>query len=112
MQLADSLRESLVDELETLIKAYGSNPDNEAIAEFVIEQLEIYADEAGEDDLIVQLEESGELDTPLLEALETEMSSNDEFEHTGEEVVSLLERLCGVEWVEIDDDDEEEEDYE
>ena len=38
----------------------------------------------------------------------------DEFEYTGEEIVSLLERLCEIEWVEgeADDSDEEEEEEE
>jgi hypothetical protein len=47
------------------------------------------------------------------------MSSNDEFEYTGEEIISLLERLCGVEWIDTGDDldfgdeaDDEEEDEE
>ena len=34
----------------------------------------------------------------LAETLEEEMGSNDEFEFTGEEIVSLIERMCGIEW--------------
>jgi hypothetical protein len=38
------------------------------------------------------------------------MSSNDEFEYTGEELVSLLERICGIEWESSTDDDDDDED--
>jgi len=107
MQLDVSFRETLVDELDDMLDAYGTKPDAEALAEFVIEQLELYADETGLDDIITSLEESGELDAPLQETLETEMASNDEFEYTGEEIVSLLERLCHIEWDNLDDDDDD-----
>ena len=40
------------------------------------------------------------------------MSSNDEFEYTGEEIISLLERLCEIEWVESEDDEEDDDDEE
>jgi metal-responsive CopG/Arc/MetJ family transcriptional regulator len=118
MQLADSFRESLVDELDDMLENYGDSPDTEAIAEFLIEQLELYADERGIEDILAVLEEAGELDSSLKETLESEMSSNDEFEYTGEEIVSLLERLCSIEWGapddddDLDDDDEEDDDEE
>lgn len=108
MQLPTSLRESLVEELDEYLEAFASEPDPEAVAAFVIELLEAWADEAGEDDLLTDLEESGALDEPLAERLESEVSSNDEFEFTGEELVSLLEKLCAIEWDEDDDDDEDE----
>lgn len=110
MLLDVSFRETLVDELDDMLDAYGTKPDAESIAEFLIEQLELYADEAGVDDIVTSLEESGELEAPLQETLESEMSSNDEFEYTGEEIVSLLERICQIEWDNVDDDDDEEED--
>ncbi|TVQ91305.1 MAG: hypothetical protein EA397_09590 [Deltaproteobacteria bacterium] len=106
MKLDDAFRETLVDELDDMLDAYGSQPDPEPIVEFLIEQLEIYADDYGIDDMITSLEESGELDAPLQETLEAEMSSNDEFEYTGEEIVSLLERVCHIVWDSIEDDEE------
>lgn len=106
MKMDSEFRESLVDELDDMLEAYGDTPDHEAIAEFLIEQLEVYADEHGIDDIITTLEAEGELDAPLQETLESEMSSNDELELTGEEVVSLLERLCHIEWDDVDDDDD------
>lgn len=110
MQLPYSIRESLVDEMDEYLESYGSTPDPEAVAAYIIELLEGHAEEEGVDDVVVELEESGSLDEPLQDVLEQEMSSNDEFEYTGEEVVSLLERTCDIEWTASDDDDDDDED--
>lgn len=112
MQLPYSIRESLVDEMDEYLESYGSTPDPEAVAAYVIELLEGHAEEEGVDDVVVELEESGSLDEPLQDVLEQEMSSNDEFEYTGEEVVSLLERTCAIEWEAGEDDDEDEDEDE
>lgn len=112
MQLPYSIREGLVDDMDEYLESYGSTPDPEAVAAYVIELLEGYAEEQGVDDIVVELEESGSLDEPLQDVLEQEMSSNDEFEYTGEEVVSLLERMCDIEWEESDEDEDEDEDEE
>ena len=78
MQLPNALRDQLVLELDAYLEAYGSEPDAEAVASYVVELLEAFADEEGLDDLLIELEESGELDEPLGEVLESEMGSNDE----------------------------------
>lgn len=117
VQLPYTLRESLVEELDEYIEGFGSDPEPEALVAYVIELLETFADEEGWDDLKTDLEESGALDESLADALEAEITSNDEFEYTGEEVVSLLESLCEIEWDEedededdLDDDEEDDED--
>lgn len=113
MQLPYSMRESLVDDVDEFLAAFASDPEPEQIANYVVEGLETFADEEGIEDIIATLQEEGELEASLQETLETEMTSNDEFEYTGEEVVSLLERLCGIEWegdVDAKDDDEDEDD--
>jgi hypothetical protein len=107
MLLDDAFRESLVDDLDEMLEAYADNPDQEAITQFVIEQLEVYADEHGIDDIVVQLEADGALEAPLQETLETELASNDELELTGEEIVSLLERVCNIEWDDLHGDDDD-----
>jgi hypothetical protein len=112
VQLPYSMRESLVDDIDEFLEAFASDPEPEQVATYMIETLETYAEEEGIDDLIPTLEEQGELDASLLETLETEMTSNDEFEYTGEEIVSLLERLCGIEWEEAEDEDGEEDEDE
>ena len=116
MQLPYSMRESLVDDVDEFLAAFASDPEPEQIANYVVEGLETFADEEGIEDIITTLQEEGALEATLAETLETEMTSNDEFEYTGEEVVSLLERLCGIEWEgdqdAKDDDDEDDEDDE
>jgi hypothetical protein len=106
----------MVDDLDEYLDAVSASPDTEAIANYVIELLETYAENEGIDDVLAALEEEAALDATLVETLEEEMSSNDEFEYTGEEIISLLERLCEIEWVESegdeDEDDEEEEEEE
>ena len=82
----------------------------ESLVAYVVELLEVFADEVGLDDLTTELEESGALEEPLADAFESEISSNEEFEFTGEEVVSLLERLCEIEFGDDDDDDDDDED--
>lgn len=99
------MREQLVDELDEYLEAVSASPDAEALVHYVVELLETHADDHGIEDVISQLEEAGELEATFSESLEEEMTSNDEFEYTGEEVVSLLERMCAIEW-----DEEEEED--
>ncbi len=95
-----------------MLEAYASEPDAEAVVSYLLEQFEIFADEDGLDDILSELEEAAALEAPLAEVLEAEMGSNDEFEFTGEEVVSLLERICEIEWEDEDDDDFEEDDDE
>ncbi|TNE84212.1 MAG: hypothetical protein EP330_30290 [Deltaproteobacteria bacterium] len=112
MELPISLRESLVDDLDDFLEALSANPSAEAVAAYLVEQLEVWAEDEGEDDLIGDLEDEAALDGSLLEVLESEMDSNEEFEWTGEEVVSLFEQLCEIDWEEVDDDDDLDDDEE
>lgn len=112
MQLPYTMRDSIVEDLDEYLEAVSASPDTEAIVGYVIELLESYAEEEGVDDVVAQLEEEGGLDGTLSETLEEEMSSNDEFEFTGEEIVSLLERICDIEWESDEEDEDEEEDEE
>jgi hypothetical protein len=110
VQLPYSMRESLVDDIDEFLAAFASDPEPEQVATYMIETLETYADEEGLEEIVAALEEEGELEASLQETLETEMSSNDEFEYTGEELVSLLERICGIEWESSTDDDDDDDD--
>ncbi len=105
VNLPTSFRDGLNESLDDYLENFSATPDAEAVANYVIEELEVWADDEGVDDIILKLEESGALESPFVEVFEEEMSSNDEFTFTGEEIISLLERMCGVEWVEDDDFD-------
>jgi len=106
-----SLREALVNDLEEFLGNLPDDPEAEMVTAFIIEQLELYADERGIDDIVGQLEESGSLDDSLVNSLESEMESNEDFEFTEEECVSLLEEMCEIEWDDVpdplDDDDDD-----
>ena len=111
MELPDALREQLVVTLDGFLEAFASNPDVEAVTAFVIEQLEMFADVSGIEDITLALEESGQMEGSLQQSLENEFESNEELEFTGEEVISLLERACAIEWdadlvYEVDEVDE------
>lgn len=106
MELPNSMRDHMVEDLDEYLDAVSAAPDAEAISNYVIELLETYAEDEGIDDVVAALEEAAALDSTLSETLEEEMSSNDEFEFTGEEILSLLERMCDIEWIEGEDDDE------
>ena len=110
MDINSSLREMLVAELDDFLEAYTERADAEAIASYVIEQLETYGDDQEIDDIIGDLEESGYVDGTLLDTLVNEFESNDEFVFTGEEVVSLLERICDLQWVDEDESDNDDDD--
>ena len=112
MTLPHSIREALVESLDNYFEALGGEPDAEAASAYTIELLEEHGDEEGIDDIILTLEDEGGLDGSLQTVIEEEISSNAEFECTGEEIVSLLERLCGLEWenAEGDDDDDDDDD--
>lgn len=115
MQLPTDLREALVDSLDDFLDAFAGDADPEVLTNFIVEQLELYADDVGLDDIIGQLEQSGPTEFTFTEFLETELQSNDELAQTGEELISLLERAYAIEWdedISFDGLEEEEEEDE
>src|SRR5688572_7007285 len=109
IQLPHEMRDTLVEQLDEYLDAHSSAPDGETVAGYVVELIGSVAEELKVDDadeVLVKMESSGELDASLLELLEEEFESNDEFEYTGEEIVSLVEKVCDVEWTTKDEDDE------
>lgn len=110
MELPQSVRDNMVEELDDYLEAIAT-PEAEAITSFVVELLETAADELGLDDIIGTLEDEGALDDSLVTLLEEEMESNDEFEYTGEEIASLLEKMCDIEWSDEAFGEEEEDEF-
>ena len=112
MELTLNSRETLVEELDEYLAALPSHPNPETVAIYLIEQLELIGEEEGVDEIIHKLEYEGGVDGSLLEVMEIEMETADEFEWTGEEIVTLLERLVGISWFDEDEDDDEDEEEE
>jgi hypothetical protein len=115
IQLPHEMRDTLVEQLDEYLDAQSAAPDGEVVAAYVVDLIGSVAEELKVDDadeVLVKMETSGELDASLLELLEEEFESNDEFEYTGEEIVSLVEKVCDVEWTTKDEDEEAEDDDE
>lgn len=109
MELPQSMRDTLVEELDSYLEAVGT-PDAEQVTNYVIELLETSADENDLEELVLTLEEEAQLDDSLATVIEEEMESNDEFEYTGEEIASMLERMCNIEWNDDKSDDSDDDD--
>lgn len=113
MQLPHEMRDTLVEQLDEYFDAQSGAPDGETVAAYVIELIGTVAEEMKIDDgveIILKLESSGEMEASLIELLEEEFESNDEFEYTGEEIVSLMEKVCEVEWTTKDEDEADDDD--
>lgn len=112
MQLPHEMRDTLVEQLDEYLEGQGG-ADGEAVAAFVIELIGTVADDLKVDDpdeVLLKMESSGELEASLLELLEEEFESNDEFEYSGEEIVALIEKVCEIEWTTKDEDDDDDDD--
>jgi capsid protein len=108
MELPSSMRELLVEQLNEFCENLDDTSDTSAIAEQVVELIEQVTHEVpgvSSADIISRLESSGEMDASLSEVLEDTFDSAASFDYTGEELVTLLEKLCEIEW--LDGDEEE-----
>lgn len=113
IQLPHEMRDHLVEQLDEYLEAQTGTPDGEVVAAYVIELLGTVAEELKVDDadeITLKLESSGELEASLQELLEEEFESNEELEYTGEEIITLIEKVCEVEWTTAEDTDDEDED--
>jgi hypothetical protein len=109
MQLPHEMRDTLVEQLDEYLEAQTGNPEPEAVSAYVVELISTVADEMKIDEaeeILLRLESSGEMEAALVEVLEEAFESDDEFEYTGEEIVSLVEKVCDVEWTTKEDEDE------
>lgn len=113
IQLPHEMRDTVVEQLDEYLESQSGSPDGESVAAYVIELLGTVAEELKVDDadeIVLKLETSGELEASLQELLEEEFERDDELEFTGEEIVSLIEKVCDVEWTTKDDEEEDEDD--
>ena len=116
MDLPNAVREKLVMSVDEYLETVNDDPDAGSLAEYIISTISNHAEEAGvedAEDLIINIEEEAALDESLVETLEYEFSNNDEIGLTGEEIVSLLEKVCGLEWETAEDEsfDEDEDPF-
>ncbi len=108
MELPNAVREKLVMSIDEYLETVNEDPDAGSLAEYVISTITNHAEEAGvedAEDLIMNIEEEAALDESLLDTLEYEFSNNDEIGLTGEEIVSLIEKVCGIDWEDGEEDE-------
>lgn len=107
VELPHEMRELLVERLDDFISDLTDSTDFESIAHSIIKAIQHTADEAEyekAEEVIARLETSGELEGSLVEVLEEHFEAEEEFDYTGEDLVSLLEKLCEIEWADLDED--------
>jgi len=113
MQLPHELRDTVVEQLDDYLETQNGTPDAEALAAFVVDLLGAAAEDLkidDADDIVLKLETSGELEASLLELLEEHFESSEDTEVIAEDILSLIEKVCDVEWTTKDDEDVEDDD--
>lgn len=113
MQLPHELRDTVVEQLDEYLETQNGTPDAEALAAFVIDLLGAAAEDLkidDADDIVLKLETSGELEASLLELLEEHFESSEDTEIIAEDILSLIEKVCDVEWTTKDDEDVDDDD--
>ncbi len=109
LELPGSMRALLVEHLEEYCENLDDTSDTDAIAEAIVEVIEATGQEAtgvDAEEIVSQLEASGELDATLIEVLDDVFSRNPDFDYTAEEIVGLLEKLCEIEWLNEEEEEE------
>jgi len=105
IELPGSLREFVIERIEDELTS-GGGP--EKWIRSVMAGLEALAEEIGESDgenLIPNLEESGELEQSLAKVLEKQYQDLGD-EPSGETLLSVLDKICEVAWINEEADDE------
>lgn len=109
LELPQSMRELLVEHLDDYCEKLDDTSDTDAIAEAVVEAIEAVGQEVtsiNAEEIVSQLEASGELDASLVEVLEDAFASSSGFDYSGEEIVTLIEKLCEIEWMDAEEEDD------
>ena len=106
IELPGSLRDVLVERIDEEIDANGASTPEQWV-EAVLVGLDAAAEELDEDlgeNLVKNLEESGELEQSL--SIELEEQFEDIDDGSGEDLVRVLDGVCEIAWVNEDGDEE------
>ena len=106
IELPGSLREVLVERIDEEIEAHSASNPKEWI-EALLTGLEAAAEELDEDlgeNLIKNLEESGELEQSFADEMEENL--DDLEEGSGEDLVRIMDGICEIAWINEDGDEE------
>lgn len=106
IELPGSLRDVLVERIDEEIDANGASTPEQWV-EAVLVGLDAAAEELDEDlgeNLVKNLEESGELEQSLSVELEEQFDDLDD--GSGEDLVRILDGVCEIAWINEDGDEE------
>ena len=119
MEMPEQVRDAVIMMLDEYLETENDQPDAADLAEQVIAAMQTAVEDAGMDDpeeVVARIEDEQAYEDSLVDALEEEFSNSEDIELSGEELISYVERVCGIEWLSDDEydpfgSDEEEEEY-
>ena len=106
MKLPEQVRDIIILSLDEYLETINDQPEPDQLAEQTVAAIAAGAEEADVEDyeeLILAIEEEQEMEESLVETLEYEFSKADDLELSGEDLIGLIDRVCGLEWDDEDD---------
>lgn len=108
IDLPQEMRDLLVEQLDEYLSGQGEGAGPEDVAHHIIETFQELAEEYTvisdpDDDILGFLENSGDLDSSLLDVLVEQLETEDLTVVQGEDLVELVERTCEIEWLDEQD---------
>jgi len=107
IELPQQWRVHLVQSLDEYLGELDDTDDTDAITEHATECMQEAAVEVGgieAEDLLAQLEAQLDESTSLAGALAEMIEDDFDFDYTGEAIISAVEQLCEIEYLDADDD--------
>ena len=106
VKLPDQIRDTIILSLDEYLETVNDQPDAGELAEQTVEAISTGAEAAGMEDceeVVFQIEEEMEMKESLVETLEFEFQKADDLELSGEDLIGLVDRVCGLNWDNEDD---------
>jgi len=106
MKLPAQGRDTIIIFLDEYLETINDQPDAAELSEQTVSAIAEGAEEADVEDyeeVLLRIEEEQEMEESLVETLEYEFSKADDLELSGEDLMGLIDRVCGLEWDDEDD---------
>ena len=106
MKLPAQVRDTIIFSSDEYLETINDQPEPDQLAEQTVAAIAQGAEEADIEDyeeVILAIEEEQEMEESLVETLEYEFSKADDLELSGEDLIALIDRVCGLEWDDEDD---------
>jgi hypothetical protein len=106
MKLPEQIRDTIILSLDEYLETVNDQPDAAELAEQTVEAISSGAEDVGledSDEIVLKIEEEMDLEESLVETLEFEFQKADDLELSGEDLIGLIDRVCGLVWDDEDD---------